>query len=121
MRGLPFFKPKNKPQFAGMNFSDASGGGGSSPTISFETRTFTGEVETVAGNSQYKFTLDVSNSDKNILCIKDLYLLEGYSDTYTQNCGIGGFYFEGSTLNVMCKNYYSTGGQFRIKATVVYY
>ena len=29
MRGLPFFKAKNKPQFAGLNFSDGGGGGGS--------------------------------------------------------------------------------------------
>lgn len=123
MRGLPFFKPKNKPQFAGLNFSDGSsgGGGGGTPTISFETQTFTSSNQTVGGNSQYKFTLDVSNGDKNILCVKDLYLIETYADTYTQQCAVNGFYFDGSTLNVICKNNYSSDNHFRIKATVVYY
>lgn len=39
MRGLPFFKAKNKPQFAGLNFSDGGGGGGSSslPIASADT------------------------------------------------------------------------------------
>ena len=41
MRGLPFFKPKNKPQFAGFNFSDtsSSGGGGGGDTSFLANKT----------------------------------------------------------------------------------
>lgn len=53
MRGLPFFKAKNKPQFAGLNFSDASssggGGGGGSYTLPTATASRLGGVKIGTG------------------------------------------------------------------------
>lgn len=50
MRGLPFFKAKNKPQFAGLNFSDAGssggGGGGGGGSSDFEYKEFTTNMST---------------------------------------------------------------------------
>lgn len=43
MRGLPFFKPKNIPQFAGMNFSNDTSGGDGGGAVDFSlTPQFTG-------------------------------------------------------------------------------
>lgn len=52
MRGLPFFKGKKGPQFAGMNFSDdSSGGGGGSYTLPTATSSRLGGVKIGSGIS----------------------------------------------------------------------
>lgn len=49
MRGIPFFKGKNKPQFAGLNFSDGSSGGGGSYTLPIATVSRLGGVKVGSG------------------------------------------------------------------------
>lgn len=82
MRGLPFFKPKNKPQFAGLNFSDASssggggGGGGGSTFPDLSTDETSTGLKDVDGKYIYMkvfTTLTVEDNYSRVISISDLY------------------------------------------------
>lgn len=65
MRGLPFFKPKNKPQFAGMNFSDASGGGGGGGGSLPDYSNTPVKVGTIGGNDLFCVMITQNNFRPN--------------------------------------------------------
>lgn len=68
MRGLPFFKPKNKPQFAGLNFSEVSsgGGGGGSSHINYSTELVNTGNKWIDGKDIYRKVCQIDLSDATI-------------------------------------------------------
>lgn len=66
MRGLPFFKPKNTPQFAGLNFSESGGGGGTIPTDVNNLLNITAQerkVGTFINQDKYELCIEGTSND----------------------------------------------------------
>lgn len=94
----------------------ASGGGGGN----FTTDTITSATISLGGNEQTEITIDISKTGSTPFSVKNLYCINDYDDTYTQNALVGGWHIDGNSLKVILHNNYSSTNSCKVKVTIIY-